>query len=311
MPPGQAQGAGQARQPTPTRARQPTRKQKASLNPEKGAAWERSLAEWLMLAEEDEEIEGNEENSDLEGDLEVRDEDDWREDLGEGGVNESSASSKPEEILAVGPVLDLSDRFVLYVIPAEDGQEWRCQFEPPDWLEAYARKKTQEPLRQLLRFLATLARWLEKKKSDFLKDPSVDNFAAGEMDFQHPPIVTQKGLGERINGFAGDGDTGLIGEDRLSRLLKNDKVWLLWPDGGMPLSAVFTEVFKVAWAVQGCLALVEGEAAVWQREVRFLTRNDKKNSVKISAPSRDERLAAVCYLTGLDQQKVLNRLRGH
>ena len=95
--------------------------------------------------------------------------------------------------------------------------------------------------------MTKLAEWLELKAQPFLAQPSAAMFSHSQRQkYQHycrSPIITQEGLVASI----GLDDSA---SSNISRLLKDQKVWLVWRNGPcLPVSSFFTKTFKQAWAL--------------------------------------------------------------
>ncbi|HOF39954.1 MAG TPA: hypothetical protein PLD73_07755 [Candidatus Hydrogenedentes bacterium] len=140
---------------------------------------------------------------DIEEDLEETelddyDEEGWPED---GDPHEGILEQPmgPSPLPVEEPAYDRSD-FYLIAVDEDDGGVYSCASLEHSWMagnypdEAFF-------LSSLAAFLGETAAWLEKYKQCFLGSPSPASFLEGEKleDLENNPIVTQKGLLERIN----------------------------------------------------------------------------------------------------------------
>jgi hypothetical protein len=139
--------------------------------------------------------------------------------------------------------LDLTNVYWLVIYQGETG--FRCRFQCQEWLQPSS--SPYEPAKKsIVDFMTKLAEWLELKAQPFLAQPSAAMFSHSQgQKYQHycsNPIITQKGLVASI----GLDDSA---SSNISRLLKGQKVWLVWRNGPcLPVSNLFSKIFRQAWA---------------------------------------------------------------
>jgi hypothetical protein len=168
-----------------------------------------------------------------------------------------------EPVAGIGVALvDRRDIYPLYVVPRGD-QPWQVRFRAPSWIREVP-KGNSAMLDKLQGFLHELSAWLEAEKQAFLREPSAHAFAMNEPMTDTSRVVKQNGLRDRVSAFSNARVAGeypndkrkpLITTQDMSRLLQGDKVWILWPETCVPLSALFSSEFTLAWGVARCLEL--------------------------------------------------------
>lgn len=210
-------------------------------------------------------------------------------------------------------VLQRSDIYPLYVVPRGE-QDWQCRFRAPPWMREVPRESSGI-LDRLDGFLRAVSEWLESEKQPFLREPAAGTFALGETLTGAGLVVTQKGLLERVYAFRNKPPVGVahtaktppINEKDMSRLLQGDKVWILWPKTCLPLSALFTSDFTLAWGVARCLELAPAEK--WPESFQKMARTRKAATVGIAVQTLQERLNAASQLTGIGPDALLAAVR--
>lgn len=246
---------------------------------------------------------------DLDADMVIQDDD---EDFTEGYREEDfqepmvflDADAGPEE----SPLLLRRSKYTL-TVARRSGEGYACRFEGPSWL--YRNKLSEKSRRfviKLRRFLGAVAEWLEENKQFFLKKPIPENYVSGEMDFLENPIVLQSGFLATINDRLPP-DLHL-GPSDFTRLI--DHIWLLWPQWNMPLRHLFSNDYRLAWAVGGFADSYE-EFVRWEKDgltypdfgKEDLQRARKKPFDKLDPV---QRLYVLCDRVGVKKREVLKNL---
>ena len=146
-------------------------------------------------------------------------------------------------------LFDLHRYHALLVVPTSRGGPLHCTFEAPGWMLRPRSKEYRDHIARLLSFLRGLAGWIEANCQAFLRDPSPAFFAEAQGSFREDPVVSQKGLLQRVNSNL-DGPMR-VAEADFTRVLP--KIWLVWPQQVMPLRSLFSDEFRIEWAASGAL----------------------------------------------------------
>lgn len=265
------------------------------------------LAEWLRIADDEPAFAAGEdevtENLSLLDDDELSPDDDDTLEPADLLDNQGVDLLALPEVAKSPAVLDLTN--VYWVAIQRGDNAYSCQFRCPAWLQPSRQDPFAIAKRTLIAFMENLADWLEQHAQTFLDAPSVPTFASSQGDtyahFCRDPIVTQDGLAKRI---ARDGHA--LKKEAVSRLLKDEKIWLVWKDGGCaPINVLFSDEFRLAWA-QAALDAWRSEhphAKVEWHQVEGAA----EAAVKGQNPANDfasDALRRISSLAGLAQQYV-------
>ncbi len=178
-------------------------------------------------------------------------------------LDPDAAGDLPASVAKQQPVIDFgkTDRLDIF---KRDGH-WLCRYHEPTMTLAGLDPQDADHVHRRFRFMHALADWLTKFGQAFLAAPSPENWAnlqgEGYRDYAtRPPIITQDGMLARIRQHSGQD----IDESRFSRLLKDNKVWLVWRGlTAAPLAIVFSKDYQLAWAAQGLLRWQGSDVYDW------------------------------------------------
>ncbi len=157
--------------------------------------------------------------------------------------------------------LNLRKIYALSIVGGESAQP-RCFFAEPVWLRSGRAAAAEVSagiggdaeiyFRKLVQFLKQTALWFENEKSEFLTDPSPENFVIGEEASNLNCILHQEKFIAIINKEFPK--KSQLDKSQFSRLL--DKIWLLGRSWSMPMKAIFSDKynldFRKAWVVAVC-----------------------------------------------------------
>ena len=243
----------------------------------------KGLAETLDPGDMDEweEPDSSELLDDPDSELEDRDDDELTDHLESLGTVVSLASGMD----GVGsPVVDPGD---VYALHCSNG---RCFYEPPPWMSRMKTTVFGKAVGKSAGFLVQLSKWLEVQKSEFLENPTPEEYLRNETAFDLP-IVTQDGLREIVVQSMPMGSG--IDKSRFSRL--SDKIWLFWPDKVMPLRSLFSHEFSRAWVVRGCLFDKD------PRQMRDVYRNMKNMEISVSKKRKELKKASFASMDPIER----------
>ncbi|EIC24020.1 hypothetical protein [Thiorhodovibrio frisius] len=220
-------------------------------------------------------------------------------------ADEASAPLGATDGTEDSPTLTLDDLYRLCVVPGN--ATWTCQFAPPAWMRRRSRLPN-DPLPALVNGLQTLAAWLQQDKQAFLRAPTAESFAQAPCGRLDAPAVLQNGLLATIQPPLLEEQWAFPKEQDLSDL--KDKVWLLWPDACLPLTALFSKEFQTAWVLARCVE--QFRLASWCDEVAALSSAELKQAQRIDPATWTMAQALACLsYTAIRQNPdaILEQLR--
>jgi hypothetical protein len=188
----------------------------------------------------------------------------------------------------------------------ERDKRFFCTFREP--LLTLTSKDEIEQLSILLNSLRILAKWLSTNAQEFLREPSPQRWArvqgANYKEYSEYSLVTQKGLLHALQKW--HERPVALNESNLSRLLKEDKIWLAWRAGPViPLSILFSQQFRLEWAAYALHAWQGNLSCNWN-SAEF----DKKGVSGRSAEndSIHDAFTRIASLVRIDHEKLRLRM---
>ena len=120
--------------------------------------------------------------------------------------------------------VDFDDVYVITVFQ-DSSSTFRCHYEPPSWLMAKALSRYKNHINYNILFIERMVKYLNEFQSNFLRDPSKENFVFNGK-------TTQKAFVNLISD-----ENHNFQESDFSDFC--DKIWLIWSDKSMCLKSLF------------------------------------------------------------------------